>query len=50
MNIIKIPQEIILNNNSCIKDAIKCLNKTGTKNLFIKSNECYLLIKWIQYN
>jgi hypothetical protein len=38
MNIIKILQELIFNNNSSIKDVIKSLNKTEKKNLFIKSN------------
>jgi dTDP-glucose pyrophosphorylase len=42
MNIIKIPEELILNINSSIKDAIKSLNKTGKRICFIKSKENFI--------
>ena len=35
MNIIKIPQDLIFNNNISIKDVIKSLNKTGKRICFI---------------
>jgi hypothetical protein len=35
MNIIKIQSELILENNTRIKDAIKSLNKTGKRICFI---------------
>lgn len=36
MNIIKIPQDLIFNNNSSVKDAIKFLNKTGKRICLLK--------------
>jgi hypothetical protein len=36
MNIIKILQESIFNNNSSVKDAIKFLNKTGKRICLLK--------------
>ena len=36
MNIIKIPKDLIFNNNSRVKDVIKFLNKTGKRICLLK--------------